>query len=324
MKLVARLLTALCGLALSTAALAEDDYPTRPITLVVPLAAGSTADILARMVQPLLAQALGQTIVIDNRAGAGGTMAMQAVARAPADGYTLVVGSSGTWGINPTLYPKPGYDALKDFAPVAFLAGTSNVLVVPGNSSINSVADLVAALKRNPGKLSFASGGNGTTHHLSGELLKSMTGTFAMHIPYRGAPQGVTAVMTGEADFGLFNTPSVVGFVNDKRLKALGFTGSERSPLLPQVPTLQEAGIAHYQISLDFALLAPAATPPRVIKRLNDELQKIMRQPALRDKLAQQGFDAFRSMTPQALGKQMQQDYDKWGALVRRAKATVD
>lgn len=303
---------------------AAQNYPKKPVQLIIPLAAGSTADILARTIQPQLASALGQPVIIENRPGAGGTIAMDSVAHAAPDGYTLVMGTSATWGINPALYKQINQNPLRDFVPIAYLAATSNVVVVAANSSINSLSDLVNAMKNKPGKLAFSSGGSGTTHHLSGALLNSVTATEALHVPYKGAPQGVTAVLAGEVDFGIYNTPSVVGLVKTGRLKALAFTGVTRSPLLSAVPTAKEGGVSNYVVSLDFGILAPAGTPESVVSRLHNELQKIMESPALRSTLTAQGFDSFRSESTAEFSKSIKLDMDKWGPVVSASHAAVD
>src|SRR5690606_566339 len=230
------LAAALLGNMLSVAPGLAAEFPSRPLTVVVPLAAGSTADILARAIQPALGAELGQTVVVENRPGAGGQIGMSYVAKQEPDGHTLVLGSNGTWAINVGLYKNLSYQPLRDFAPVSYLAGGSNVLIVKSDSPYRSVGDLLNAMK--DGKLTYSSGGNGTTHHLSAELLKALTGLPAAHIPYRGAPQGVTAVMAGETDFGFFNTPSVASLAKEGKLQALASTGMQRSPLLPETPTM--------------------------------------------------------------------------------------
>ncbi|SAI71059.1 lipoprotein [Bordetella ansorpii] len=303
---------------------AADTFPSHPITLVVPLAAGSTADILARAIQPELSRRLGQPVVVENKAGGGGLIAMSFVARAAPDGYTLVMGSNNTWAINKGLYKSLPYDPQKDFAPVAYLAGGSNVLIVKPASPYGSMQALVATMRAEPNRLTFSSGGNGTTHHLSSEYLKALTKTQAMHIPYRGAPQGVTAVMAGEVDFGFYNTPSVSGLVKEGKLKALATTGQSRSPLLPDVPTMQEAGVPGYLISVDFGLMAPAGTPDAVVTRLNREARAVMKDADMQKRLESLGYEVYRDDTPAQFGAFIQQDIDKWVPLVKQAGASVD
>ena len=299
-------------------------FPDRPITLVVPLAAGSTADILARSIQPGLSQQLGQTVVVENKPGGGGQIAMSYVAKASPDGYTLVLGSNNTWAINLGLFSKLSYDPTKDFVPVAYLAGGSNVLVVPSDSPYRSVPELVSALKAQPGKLMYSSGGNGTTHHLSAELLLSITGTQAAHIPYRGAPQGVAAVMAHEVAFAFYNTPSVSGLVKEGKLRALAVTGETRSPLLPDVPTMMEEGVPGYVITVDLGLMAPAGTPPDVVAKLNAAARKVMDSAEQRQRLQALGYEIFHDGPPSGLAAFIQADIAKWVLLVQRSGAKVD
>ncbi len=299
-------------------------FPDRPITLVVPLAAGSTADILARSIQPGLSQQLGQTVVVENKPGGGGQIAMSYVAKASPDGYTLVLGSNNTWAINLGLFSKLSYDPNKDFVPVAYLAGGSNVLVVPSDSPYRSVRELVSALKAQPGKLMYSSGGNGTTHHLSAELLLSITGTQAAHIPYRGAPQGVAAVMAHEVAFAFYNTPSVSGLVKEGKLRALAVTGEARSPLLPDVPTMMEEGVQGYVITVDLGLMAPAGTPPDVVAKLNAAARKVMDSAEQRQRLQGLGYEIFHDGPPSGLAAFIQADIAKWVPLVQRSGAKVD
>ncbi|MGS1010933.1 Bug family tripartite tricarboxylate transporter substrate binding protein [Achromobacter anxifer] len=299
-------------------------FPDRPITLVVPLAAGSTADILARSIQPGLSQQLGQTVVVENKPGGGGQIAMSYVAKASPDGYTLVLGSNNTWAINLGLFSKLSYDPTKDFVPVAYLAGGSNVLVVPSDSPYRSVPELVSALKAQPGKLMYSSGGNGTTHHLSAELLLSITGTQAAHIPYRGAPQGVAAVMAHEVAFAFYNTPSVSGLVKEGKLRALAVTGEARSPLLPDVPTMMEEGVPGYVITVDLGLMAPAGTPPDIVAKLNAAARKVMDSAEQRQRLQGLGYEIFHDGPPSGLAAFIQADIAKWVPLVQRSGAKVD
>ncbi|RSE99887.1 Bug family tripartite tricarboxylate transporter substrate binding protein [Achromobacter aegrifaciens] len=298
--------------------------PDRPITLVVPLAAGSTADILARSIQPGLSQQLGQTVVVENKPGGGGQIAMSYVAKATPDGYTLVLGSNNTWAINLGLFSKLSYDPTKDFVPVAYLAGGSNVLVVPSDSPYRSVPELVSALKAQPGKLMYSSGGNGTTHHLSAELLLSITGTQAAHIPYRGAPQGVAAVMAHEVAFAFYNTPSVSGLVKEGKLRALAVTGEARSPLLPDVPTMMEEGVPGYVITVDLGLMAPAGTPPDVVAKFNAAARKVMDSAEQRQRLQALGYEISHDGPPSGLAAFIQADIAKWVPLVQRSGAKVD
>ena len=249
---------ALCAAAVvATTGAGAQSYPTKPIKLIVPLAAGSTADIVSRFVGQELSKALGVSVVIENKTGAGGTIAMAELARAPADGYTIAFASQGTLVFNQAIFAKPGYDSIKDFQPLAFVGGVSNVMIVPPTSTATKPADVVAAAKAKPGESTYSSGGAGTSHHLSGVLFAQLTGTQLVHVPYKGSPQGVLAVMAGEVNMGFFNTPTVIGQIKEGRVKALGVTSLQRSPLLPNVPTLVEQGVKDYEINTWFGFVAP-------------------------------------------------------------------
>jgi tripartite-type tricarboxylate transporter receptor subunit TctC len=311
------------GLALSPGAGAQT-YPSRPITLVCPLAAGSTADILSRMLAEGLSRTLGQQVVVDDRPSAGGTVAMRQVARAPADGYTIVMGTNAVLAINLGLYQEPGYDPVKDFAPILDIATSSNVLIVPKDSPINSVKELIAYVREKGDRATFSSGGNGTTHHLSGALLARMTGLTATHVPYRGAPQGVNAVAVGEVTFGFFNTPSVVSLVRDGAVKGLAVTSAQRSPLLPSLPTLSEAGVPGYETTVSFGLLAPAGTPPALVARLHDAAAEVLSDKDLAARLTALGYDMLPTGTPADYAAQIKADLAKWLPIVKASGATVN
>ena len=229
--------------------------------------------------------------MIENKAGAGGTIAMAELARAPADGYTIAFASQGTLVFNQAIFAKPGYDSVKDFQPIAFIGGVSNVMIVPPTSAATKPADVIAAAKAKPGESTYSSGGAGTSHHLSGVLFGRVTDTQLVHVPYKGAPQGVLAVMSGEVTMGFFNTPTVIGQIKEGKVKALGVTSLQRSPLLPNVPTLVEQGVKDYEINTWFGFIAPAGTPPDIVARLNTELNRILSSADAKEKLGPQGFD---------------------------------
>ena len=286
-------------------------HPSRPIRFVVPLAAGSTA-------------ALGQPVIIDNRVGAGGTIAMDYVARAVPDGYTIALATSAAWGINPTLYKLKNHDPLKEFVPVTYLASSSNVIVVSPSSNVKTLAELIKSMRDAPGKKTFSSGGNGTTYHFSSALLNAQTSTSAIHIPCSGAPQGVTAVMANEVNLGIYNTPSVIGQINGGKLRARADTGTARSPLLPELATVRESGLPNYVVSLEFGVFTPIGTQPAVVTRIHDELEKIMAAPDVVRMLTVQGFESFRATGAVDFGASMRPDVNLWGSLVRASNATVD
>ena len=315
---------AVAAVALSGSVATAQTYPTKPVRLLVPLAAGSTADIVSRYAGQELSKALGVAVVIENKPGAGGTIAMSEVARAAPDGYTIAFASQGTLVFNQAIYAKPGYDSLKDFAPVAFVGGVSNVMIVPPASMAARPLDVVAAAKATPGESTFSSGGAGTSHHLSGVLFGRLTDTQLVHVPYKGAPQGVLAVMAGEVTMGFFNTPTVIGQIKEGKVKALGVTSLKRSPLLPDVPTLDEQGIKGYEVNTWFGFVAPAGTPADVVARLNAELTRIFASADAKDKLGPQGFDLAPPMAPATFGKVIADDLASWVPIVKASGATAN
>ena len=310
--------------ALTTAASGAETYPAKPIRLLVPLAAGSTADIVSRFAGEQLGKALGQSVVVENKPGAGGTIAMAELARAAPDGYTIAFASQGTLVFNQAIYANPGYDSAKDFAPVSFVGGVSNVMIVPPGSTATRPADVLAEARAKPGQLTFSSGGSGTSHHLSGVLFGRITGTDLVHVPYKGAPQGVLAVMTGEVSMGFFNTPTVIGQIKEGKVKALGVTSLTRSPLLPNVPTLDEQGVKGYEVNTWFGFVAPAKMPPEIVARLNSELNRIFASAEAKEKLGPQGFDLAPPMAPTAFQKLIVDDLATWVPIVKASGATAN
>lgn len=323
------LLGLLTGL-LPLAAGAQGAWPGKPVRIVVPFAAGGTTDILARALAPELQRAFGQPFVVDNKPGAGGNSGAAEVAKAPGDGTTLLMGTVGTHAINPALYPKMPYDHVKDFVPVTLVAGVPNVLVMnPGSAQrlgVNSVADLVKALKANPGRLNMASSGNGTSIHLAGELFKTMTGSFMVHIPYRGSGPALIDLMGGNMDVMFDNLPSAMPHIKSGKLKALAVTSAVRSQALPDLPTVAEAGgpaLKGYEASSWFGLLAPAGTPAEVVARLQQETAKALATPALKERLQAQG--AIPSgMTPAEFARFIDAETRKWAGVVKASGAKVD
>ncbi len=314
---------AIASVAATGAAFAQP-YPSKPIRFLVPLAAGSTADIVSRYAAEHLGRALGQSVVVENKPGAGGTIAMAELARATPDGYTIAFASQGTLVFNQAIYANPGYDSTKDFAPVSFLGGVSNVMIVPPGSAATKPADIIAEAKAKPGQLTFSSGGSGTSHHLSGVLFGRITGTDLLHIPYKGAPQGVLAVMTGEVSMGFFNTPTVIAQIKDGKVKALGVTSLKRSPLLPNVPTLDEQGVKGYEVNTWFGFVAPARTPPEIVAQLNTELNRIFASAEAKEKLGPQGFDLAPPMAPAAFAKLIADDLAVWVPIVKASGAATN
>jgi len=319
-----RALTSLIALAAMPGARAQS-WPAKPVRIVVPFAAAGTTDIIARALAPELQRAFGHPFVVDNKPGAGGNTGAAEVAKSAPDGYTLLMGTVGTHAINPALYPKMPYDHVKDFAPITLCAGVPNVLVVNPASAerykIASVPDLVRAAKANPGKLNVASSGNGTSIHLSAELFKSMTGTYMLHLPYRGSGPALIDLLGGSVDLMFDNLPSSLPHIKAGKLKALAVTSAVRSSVLPELPTIAEAGgpaLKGFEASSWFGLLAPAGTPREIVGRYNAAINEIVRQPRLVDLAAKQGI-VIRGGTPQAFGDFLVRDLATWQKVVKEA-----
>jgi len=299
-------------------------YPTRPIRMVVPQAAGSTADILARVIGAEMAKELGQAIVVENKVGAGGTIASSDVANSVPDGYTIGIASQGTLVFNQALYAKPGYDSLKDFSLIGLIGGVSNVLIVPPASDAKTVMELVAKATAKPGSLSYSSGGSGTSHHLSGVLFSQLMGIDLLHVPYKGAPQGILAVMSGEVDMAFYNTPTVLTQIKSGKVKALAVTSKTRSALLADVPTMDASGVKGYEVNTWLGLIGTAGTPRDVVLKLNQALIKVMTKPAMREKLVAQGVDIAKDPSPETFGKLLRSDMESWPAIIKKSGARVD
>lgn len=286
---------ALTGIAAALAAgplmATAQAFPSKPLTIIVPFSAGGTTDILARIIGDALKDELGQPVVIDNRAGAGGNIGAALAAKAPNDGHTLFMGTVGTHAINTALYKKPGYDHLKDFAPLTRVAMVPNLLVAHPSRPYGTVKELIAFAKANPGKISFGSSGSGSSIHLSGELFKTMTGADMVHIPYKGSAPAVTDLIGGQIDIMFDNMPSAIQHVRSDRLKPIAVTTSKRSPELPNVPTMAEAGVPGYEATSWFGIFAPAGTPAPVVARLNSALVKVLNDPAVKKKITEQGAE---------------------------------
>ena len=299
-------------------------YPAKPIRMIVPLAPGSTADIVARIFAEELGKSLGQTVVVDNKTGAGGTIATAEAARAPADGYTMALVSQGTLVFNMGLYKVPGYDSLKDLAPVALSGGVSNVLIVHPDNPARTVADVIAQARAKPGELTFSSGGVGTSHHMSGVLLELRTGVKLQHVPYRATPAGIQAVANGEVTMGLFNTPTVIGLIKGGKLKPIAVTSEKRSDLLPDVPTMIEAGVKDYVVNTWMGFAVPAGASESVIGKLNAEINRIGQLPAVREKMLAQGIEMLPPGPPAAAQKLVRDDLTLWLPIIKASGASAD
>ena len=320
-------LAALTG-AMSMPAVAQSAWPTKPVRIVVPFAPGGTTDILARAVAPELTKAFGQPFIVDNRAGAGGNVGADLVAKSPGDGYTLLMGTVGTHGINKSLYSKMPFDPQKDFAPITLVAGVPNVMVMNAEKAaklgINSVADFVKYAKAHPGQFSMASSGNGTSIHLAGELFKSQTGIFMTHIPYRGSGPALLDLIGGNVDVMFDNLPSAMPQIKGGKLKAFAVTSAQRSTAMPELPTVEEAGkLKGFEASSWFGLLAPAGTPPDVVNRIQQEVAKALATPAIKEKMLAQGAIPSGN-TPQEFAKLIDAEIGKWAKVVKASGAKVD
>lgn len=311
------LLVAVCCLPLTQAASAAE-YPARPLRLVVPFTPGGTTDILARVVGARLGEVLGQSVVVENRPGAGGNLGAEAVARAAPDGYTLLMGTLGTQVTNAYLYARMPYDAAKDFAPVTLVANSPNVLLTNASQPVRSVADVIALAKKEPGRINYASTSTGGSPHLSGELLVSMAGVRMQHVPYKGAAPAMTDLLAGQVELMFDNLPSALAQIRAGKVRALAVTSPQRSPVLPDVPTVQESGLPGYVVNSWFGLLAPAGTPPEIVARLQKAAAGVLAEPSVRQRIEQLGAMPGGD-TPAAFSAIIRADHDKWSRVIRQA-----
>jgi tripartite-type tricarboxylate transporter receptor subunit TctC len=322
MRRIVSTIAVLLMAALPTPAFAQA-YPARPIRIIVPFPAAGTADIMARVVGQKITASWAQQVLVDNRAGAGGNIGAELAAKAAPDGYTLFLCTVGTHAIHQTLYRKLAFDPIRDFAAIAYIAGVPNVAVVHPSIPVKNVKELVAFVKARPGQVNFGSPGSGSSVHMSGEMLKVMAGLNMTHVPYKGNPQAVTDLMTGQIELMITNMPSVIPFIKAGRLRALAVTTRERSPALPDVPTMQEAGIAGYESSAWFGLVGPAATPRDIVTKLNAEVQRILKLPDVRQNLAVQGGEPL-FMSADEFGAFIRDETAKWGKVVKAAGVHAD
>ncbi len=316
------LVASLAGLALARPASAQT-FPTRTLTIVVPYPAGGPVDVVARLIAPVTGGELGQTITVDNRGGGAGTIGTLAVARADADGHTLVLGTNQTHATNQSLIKNCPYDGVKDFAPVAGLADIPHVLVTKKNLAAADVRELVALAKAQPGKLSYGSTGNGSASHLAAELFKTKSGTDILHIPFRGAAPMTTELLAGRLDLSFATLPSVITQIEAGELRALAVASPKRAARLPNVPTLAEAGVAGVEADAWFALFAPAQTPPAVIDQLHKVVSRTLAQSAVATALATQGMTVSQR-SPAEMATWLPGEVAKWAAVIKAANVTVD
>ena len=298
-------------------------YPEKTIRIIVPYTPGGTADLLARTIGQKMAESLGQQVIIDNRPGAGGNIGAGLAAKAAPDGYTILMGTVATHAINPNLYPNMPYDAAKDFAPIILLATLPNLLVVNPSLPARNVKELIALAKAKPGELAFASAGNGTSQHLSGELFKKMIGVDVIHIPYKGSAPAVTDLVGGQVQLMFDNIPSSLPHVRAGKLRALAVTGPRRSPVLPDLPTVSEAGLPGFSITSWFALFAPAGTPDRILLRLNKEAGNALASKQIRQQWMAQGIEPAGG-TAEQLSAFVRIEVPRWAKIIRDSGARVE
>jgi len=328
-SLIQSALRVLAGVAVMTLGVApslhaEEAWPAgKPIKLIVPFAAGGTSDVLGRLLAERLQAALKQTVLVENRAGAGGVLGADAVAKSAPDGYTLLLGTIASHAINPAMRPKMPYDAAKDFAPVALLGSIPNVLIVGANQPFKTVKDLIAAAKAKPDGIPFASSGQGSSQHMSGELFKLLAGADLAHVPYKGSAPAVQDVIGHQIPTSFETLTVALPHIQSGKVRALAVTTAQRHPALPQVPTMQEAGVAGFDVASWQALYAPAGTPPAVLQRLNAEVEKILASAEVKPRLEPLGL-THTPMTPAQFAEFGRQELAKWGRVAKEGKVSLD
>jgi len=312
------ILAFICAAVLAVPSALAQTYPAKPLRILIAQAPGSATDVISRVVANRLSELLGQPIVIEAKPGAGGALGTEAAARSTPDGYTLFMGNNSTHGSNPALYSKLPYDPIKDFAPISMVASVPYVLIVNPSMTANTVDQLIAAAKAQPGKINYASAGNGSTHHFCGELLKSMTGINLTHIPYKGSPPGVAAVVAGEVSMMFANLTDIGGQLRAGKVKPLAVTSVTRAGALTEVPTLAEAGLPGFEILSWFALMAPAGTPAPIISRLNVETVKVLARDDVKSTLGAQGLTVYSS-TPEQVTAHIKSEVAKFTRIAKGA-----
>ena len=305
------------------ASAAEGEYPAKPIRVIVPFATGGSTDILIRTVGQRMGESMGQSLLIDNRGGAGGALGAEMAAKAPPDGYTIMATTSGVIVVNPSLYKKLSYDPQRDFMPVSIIASLPNMLVVPPSMPVKDVRALIALAKARPGQLTFASGGNGTSNHLAGALLIYLAGVDITHVPYKGGGPAVLGVMTGEVAMLFATMPSAMQQVKGGRLKALAVTGRTRSPAVPELPTMLESGVKDFVVSIWIGIVVPRGSPANVVERLNREVAKALQVPDVVTRLKDEGYEPVAS-TPENMAADIKTETATWARVVKAAGIRAD
>ncbi len=320
-RVAKRLLSVL--LVILAAPLAAQEFPNRPVRIIVPFPPGGATDIPARLIAPKLTEALGQPVVIENRAGAGGTIGVDLVAKAPADGYTLLMATNADFAMTPFIYPKLPYDAFKAFAPISVVVESAMLLVVPASSPHNSLADIVAAAKAKPGSVSYSTAGTGSTSHVLTEMLASDLGIQLLHVPYKGGAPAAAAVATGEVAMGLHNLGSSLNYVKGGKAKALAVTTAKRHPSFPEWPAVAELGAPTYSATIWIGMAAPAGTPPAIVNRMSAEVAKAVRAPDLRERFTTIGNDPLGT-SPEEAAARIKQEAARYSAVIKQSNIRAE
>lgn len=323
MKSLKKLFFACCLAGFALAALAQS-YPSKPVHMVVPYPAGGYYDLLARVIGAKLTESWSQPVVVENRVGANGMVGTDFVAKSPPDGYTILMGGIGPFGISPSLYAKMAYDPVRDFAPVIHVASAPNVLVVHPSVDARSVKELIALARSNPGKLTFSSAGSGSSQHLSAEMFNTMVGARMTHIPYKGSAPAVTATLGGQVSVLFGTMADVVAHIRADKLRALAVTSARRIPALPDVPTMIEAGVPGFEATAWFGVFAPAAVPHDILAKLNQDIGRILRLPDVLERISQQGSAEIVGGSPEQYGAFVRAEIAKWAKVVSESGAKAD
>ena len=318
-----KLLGVLVACCISTLAAASDDYPSRPITLIIPFTPGGGTDIMGRMLAEKLGQSLGKPVVVSNKPGAGGTIGTELAARAEPDGYTLMIGSVSTISINPSLYKKWAINPLRDLTAVSPVASTPSLLAVPKDLPVSSVEELIALARKNPGSINFGSAGQGTSHHLAGELFKMQAGIEATHVPYGGSAPALMGLTRGDVQVLIANAPSLLPAIDGGRIKAIAVTSLERSAQFPEYKTVSESGLPGFEVIVWYGLFAPKGTPDAIVQKLNAEVRRITALADVQKRLVTEGAEPMNA-SPQEFAKRIQDDYEKWGKVVEASGAKLE
>ena len=320
--MIKRLLV-LFGLAFSVVTASGQQFPSKPVRIINPFAPGGATDIIARQMAQKLTEEWGQAVVVENRAGASGAIGVEMVAKSPPDGYTLLIATQTTHAANPALYAKLPYDAAKDFAPLTLAGSTPLALMVRPSLPVSSVKELIDFARKNPAKLVYASGGNGTSQHLTAELMKSMSNTYMLHIPYRGAGPAMTDLLGNQVDLMFDNLPTALPHIKAGKLRGLAVTGASRSSLAPELPTMAESGLPGFELSTWFAFFAPAGTPRAIVDKIAGDMRRVLTQPDMQQRLAAIGVEV-KASSPDELAAFQRVELAKWGKIIKDSGAKVD